>query len=448
MTQISEPTRHQLTRTIAEKQADDRVPGVVGAVVRDGETVWSDSVGVADVERPDTAPTTDDQFLIASLSKTFTAVLVMQLRDAGKLGLDDTVEKFVPEGRHAGITIRQMLSHVTGMQREPVGDVWDVLRYPDRPGLVSGWNEAEKIHKPHHRWHYSNLVYSLLGEIVARIDGRTWIESLQARVLDPLELRRTTLGLSGAAATGYYLPPYTDVPVREPVLDIDAMASAGGLASSAEDLARWATFLADGDDEVLAKDTLDEMCQPQIMADLDRWTLAWGLGLMLLRVGDRVYAGHTGSMPGYISGMFVHRETGTGGICLMNATSAQDPAGLATTLAGTVLDAEPPLPKPWVAGTEVPAEYAGLLGTWFSEGQEFVFGVRAGRLEARLVNAPAHKPPSLFARLGDDLYRTESGREHGELLRITRDQAGAPVKLNWATYAFTREPYAFGEWLR
>lgn len=448
MTQISEQTRHQLTRIVAEKQANDRVPGVVGAVVRDGETIWSDAVGVADVERPGVPPTTDDQFLIASLSKTFTAVLIMQLRDAGKLDLDDTVDKFVPESRHAGITVRQMLSHVTGMQREPVGDVWDVLRYPDRSGLVSGWNEAEKIHKPHHRWHYSNLVYSLLGEIVARIDGRSWIESLQARVLDPLGLRRTTLGLSGATATGYYLPPYTDVPVREPVLDIDAMASAGGLASTADDLAVWATFLADGNDEVLVKGTLDEMCQPQIMADLDRWTLAWGLGLMLLRDGERVYAGHTGSMPGYITGLFVHRESGAAGIGLMNATSAQDPAGLAITLAGAVLDAEPPLPQPWVAGAEVPAEYAGLLGTWFSEGQAFVFAVRAGRLEARLENAPAHKPPSLFTKLGDDLYRTESGREHGELLRVTRDDAGAPVKLNWATYAFTREPYAFGEWLR
>jgi CubicO group peptidase (beta-lactamase class C family) len=448
VTQISEQTRQRLSRIVAEKQADDRVPGVVGAVVRDGETVWSDAVGVADVERPGIPPTVDDQFLIASLSKTFTAVLVMQLRDAGKLDLDDTVEKFVPESRHTGITVRQMLSHVTGMQREPVGDVWDVLRYPDRSALVSGWNEAEKLHRPHHRWHYSNLVYSMLGEIVARIDGRSWFDSLRARVLDPLELRRTTVGLSGAAVTGYYVPPYTDVPVREPVLDIAAMAAAGGLASTAADLSRWATFLAEGNDEVLAADTLAEMCQPQIMADLEGWTLAWGLGLMLVRVEDRVFAGHTGSMPGHISAIFVHRRSGTGGIGLMNATSATDPARLAVTLATTVLDAEPPLPEPWVAGAEVPAEYAGLLGTWFSEGQAFVFAVRAGRLEARLASAPAHKPPSLFTRLGDDLYRTESGREHGELLRISRDETGAPVKLNWATYAFTREPYAFGEWLR
>jgi CubicO group peptidase (beta-lactamase class C family) len=447
VTELTAQTRSRLTRILAERQAKDRVPGIVGGVARGGGLTWSDGVGSADLDTPGEPPTADSQFLIASQSKTLTAVAIMALRDEGKLDLDDPVEKFIGESTHHGITIRQMLSHVSGMQREPVGDVWDQLKFPDREQLVAGWNEAERVGKPHHRWHYSNLVYSILGEIVARLDNRSWIESIQSRILDPLEMRRTTVGLSGKAVTGYYVPPFSDVPVREPLLDIGAMAACGGLASTAEDLAKWASFLANPVDEVLSKDTLDEMCQPQIMADVDRWQLGFGLGFMLLRVGERVFVGHTGGMPGHITGTFVHRPSGTAGIALMNATSAPDPAALATDLAVEVLENDPLPPEPWVPGTSVPDELAGVLGTWFSEGNPFVFSVKGGELHARGAAAPAHKPPSVFAKVGDDLYRTVSGREAGELLRITRDSSGVPVKLYWATYLCTREPLAFGQWL-
>ena len=101
------------------------------------------------------------------------------------------------------------------MQREPLGDVWETLVNPDTAELVSGFNEAERVHRPHHRWHYSNLVFSMLGEVVARLDARPWAESLRARILDPLEMRRTTVGFSGRHAQGYYVPPWTDVPVPQ-----------------------------------------------------------------------------------------------------------------------------------------------------------------------------------------------------------------------------------------
>src|SRR5699024_5726616 len=176
------------------------------------------------------------------------------------------------------------------------------------------------------------LAYSLLGEIVARLDGRDWADSLRVRILDPLGLRRTTVGLQGRAAVGYYVPPYTDVPVVEPVLDIAALAPAGGLASTATDLAGWAGFLADPDSSVLAADTLEEMCQPQIIADLQTWQLAWGLGLMLTRTPAHVLVGHPGGMPGYITTVVVNRSTGTGGVALMNNTAAPDPVALAVDL--------------------------------------------------------------------------------------------------------------------
>ncbi|KRF14069.1 serine hydrolase [Nocardioides sp. Soil797] len=448
MSSLRPDTSESLRRIVTDKQAEGRVPGVVGGVARDGALLWGEGVGTADVARPGEPPTVDQQFLIASNSKTFTAVAVMALRDEGKLDLDDTLDRFVPECGHTGLTVRQMLAHASGMQREPVSDVWETMEQPDRSELVEGFAQAERVLRPHHRWHYSNLVYAMLGEVIARLDGREWFDSIKARILDPLGMTRTTLGLQLDPVAGYYVPPFHDVPVPEPTFDFAAMAACGGLASTARDLALWSSFVANPIVEVLHPDTFEEMLQPQIMADRERWTLAFGLGFMLHRKGERFFVGHTGGMPGHISGLFTHRESGTGGVVLMNSTSAPDPTAFAVQLAEEVISNEPKATVPWLPGTTVPEEYADIIGRWYSEGAPFDFVVRAGRLEAHIPGSPAHKPPSVFVKEGDDLYRTESGRETGELLRITRDSAGRVTQMNWATYLVTRQPLAFGEWLR
>jgi CubicO group peptidase (beta-lactamase class C family) len=316
---------------------------------------------------------------------------------------------------------------------------------PDREQLIAGFNEAERVHKPHHVFHYSNLAYAVLGELVARLDGRDWAKSLQARILDPLEMTRTSVGFSGRSVTGYFVPPYTDVPILEPVLDQRALAPCGALASTATDLAKWSRFVAEPVDEVLSPDTLEEMVQPQILAEPVRWASAIGLGFMLVRSGDRIFVGHTGGMPGHISGLFTDRASGTGAMVLMNNTASPDPAAFAIELADYAIDNDPEPEPVWRPGPPVPEELAGLVGLWFSEGRPFVFSVREGRLEARAQEQPAHLPSARFEQIGPDLFRTVAGRERGELLRITRNADGRPVTMHWATYLVTREPLAFGQ---
>jgi CubicO group peptidase (beta-lactamase class C family) len=447
MPELQSSTTRALRRILIERQSKHRVPGMVGAVVRHGTIVWADGIGVADVSQPGEPPGADSRFAIASITKTFTAAVVMALRDEGRLSLDDSIDEHISESKHSAVTIRQMLSHTAGMQREPVGDIWDSLESPDRDQLVSGWNEAERVLRPHDRWHYSNLCYAMLGELVARIDGRDWAESVQARILDPLEMRSTTVGLAGPHVQGYYVPPFHDVPVAEPEPDWKAMNPAGSLASTASDLARWAAFLADPVADVLDPATVEEMCQPQTMADTRQWSLAWGLGLEIVRRGDRVYVGHEGGNPGHITGMFVDRESKTGGIALMNSTTGPAPADVAVDLAEHVLEHDPAEPEIWTPGAEVPDEFAGILGRWFSEGTAFSFTVEKGRLQAVAEGAPARRRPSVFVKVADDVYRTESEREVGELLRITRDEHGTVTRMHWATYVMTREPLAFGEHL-
>jgi CubicO group peptidase (beta-lactamase class C family) len=444
---LREETGRQLHRTVLDRQRKHRIPGVFAGVVRGGGLLWHTGVGAARLDEPDTPPGADDQFLIASNTKTFTAVMVMQLRDEGRLSLDDTLDRHVPGLARTGPTVRQCLAHVSGMQREPLGDVWEHLVFPDREQLVSGFNDAEQVHRPHHLWHYSNLVYSLLGEVVARLDGREWAESLRSRLLQPLEMRRTTVGFDGAHAEGYYVPPYTDVPVHQPANDLGAMDACGGLASTGADLARWSSFVADPPGDVLSADTLEEMCRPQAMIDRERWTAAMGLGFFLQRSGTRTYVGHTGGMPGHITALFTDRESRTGAVVLTNSGTTPEIDGFAVALADHVTEHEPVDPQPWRPGTHVPEELADLVGVWWSEGSPFTFSVREGRLEARSPSLPEHKPSSVFERLEPDLFRTVSGREEGELLRVTRGADGRAMKMNWATYLVTREPYAFGEWL-
>jgi hypothetical protein len=204
-------------------------------------------------------------------------------------------------------------------------------------------------------------------------------------------------------------------------------------------------FVANPVDEVLSKDTLEEMCQVQIMADVDRWQLAFGLGFMLLRRGDRLFVGHDGGMPGHITSTFVDRESGTAGIALFGATSSPAPSALATDLIIKVLEDDPLPPEAWVPGTDVPAELTGVLGTWFTEGSPFDFTIKNGVLQAKSPAAAEWQSPAVFEKIAEDTYRTISGRETGELLHITRDPAGTPTKLHWATYLCTRQPLAFAE---
>jgi CubicO group peptidase (beta-lactamase class C family) len=442
---IRESTATLLRRATLDRQRSGRVPGVHAGVVRRGQVLWEAGIGTAEVgtDRP---PTREDQFLIASNTKTFVATMVMQLRDEGRLDLGDRVADHVPGLTHP-LTIRDALSHVSGLQREPVGDVWVDLEHPDEEGLLRGAGEAERVLRPGEHWHYSNLVFALLGQLVSRLDGRPWHESLRARLLDPLGMTRTTVGFDGGPhAHGYYVPPWDDVPRPEPVVDLRGTGPAGALASTAADLARWTAFVAAPDPGVLDPSTMEEMTRPRAFVDADGWQVGMGLGLFLLRSpGGRVLAGHTGGMPGHVTGVFTDRASGTAGIVLMNASTPGDPAAFAAALVDLVLDRDPEEPEPWRPGTVVPEDLRPLLGRWYSEGQPWDLHVREGGLEVRSPAWPAARESWGFERVGPDLLRTTSGAERGELLRVLRDEGGRVSELRWATYRMSREPLAFGE---
>lgn len=420
------------------------MPSVSAAVFRRDDVLWQEAIGTAAVESS-AAATPDTQYRVGSITKTFTAVAVMQLRDASELRLEDTLGEHIEESAHAGPTLRHMLSHLSGLQREPPGEIWESLEDPTVADLLARLPDAETVLPPGAYWHYSNLAYALLGEVVARCAGKPATDYLDERVIGPLGLTRTTWRPAQPAAVGYLVEPYTDTVLPEKSVELRGSAPIGQLWSTSGDLARWAAFLADGDDAVLAPRTLEEMHAFQGMVPYVKgWRLGWGLGLELYRDGERIYAGHGGAMPGFQATVAVAREDGIGAVALTNSSANTFVDTLALRLAGKAAELAPPDPDEWEVEEPPPARLAGVLGRWWGEGVEYVFRWRTGALEATLAETMKALEPTRFEPDGDDRYRAISGLERGELLRVVRDEHGDVEKLYWATYPFTREPQTFG----
>ena len=364
------------------------LPGISAAVF-DGDSVSERALG-------DAAP--DTQYLIGSITKTFVAAALVALE----------IDLHAPLTRYG--TPAQLLSHTSGLQRELPGDAWGTLEFPDREQIVESLDEAEIVLPPG-RWHYSNLGYVVLGELIRERAGTPFEDVISERLLDPLGLTRTTWEPLEPYARG------TNRGAPEPPIDKGGARASGGLWSTAGDLARWARHLLE----------LDALHRPFAHAG---WDEAWGLGVACIRVDGRELWGHEGSSVGYQSVLLYDREVGAGAAVLTNASQPAGLRGIAASLVPHVAQSQSADELP------APAEVEGLLGSWWSEGVEHRF-----RWTGRLETAEA-----AFAPAGDDRYRTVKGREEGELLRVVRDGSGEPVELWWAGYPFRREPgYSFGK---
>ncbi len=331
--------------------------------------------------------------------------------------------------------------------------MWDSLDVPDADRLLADLERAERVLPPARRYHYSNLGFALLGYLVGRLRGGTWAEVLADRVVKPLGLA-VSPEAGPEAATGYLVEPYSDHARPEPPVDMGALAPAAQLWGTAADLARWGAFLADPaavdpDGLVLAPATLDEMRWPLTMSDETLWKAGFGLGLILVHEGERrINVGHDGAMPGFLAGVYGRRGRDTPpalGVAVLGASgNAGQLLELPHTLLAEAVEHDPADIEPWRPGEPAPEHLRSVLGRWWSEGFEHVFFWRDGRLHARMADAPAGRPPAVFEETGPDVLRTVSGREVGELLRLTREPAcGEVVRMHWATYRFTRTQETF-----
>lgn len=278
--------------------------GVSAAVILPDGRVWTGSSGEAHAGAPVTPETV---FEIGSVTKTFTAALVVQLADEGILSLDDTLTAWVPGFPGADrITLRQLLRHTSGIA--------DAMQHPGFvPTLISDparrWGPeetfaflAEPHAEPGAEWHYSSTGYHLLGLVVESATGRSLHELLRARFFQPLQLPRTYLG-SHEDVPDPRAHAYLDFDRDGEVDDLSAVMpatsfltaawSAGAILSSAEDLARWMRALHTGD--VLGDEAYRRMTTLVDRPDGRRY----GLGLLADERNGVLLYGHEGNSAGF-----------------------------------------------------------------------------------------------------------------------------------------------------
>jgi CubicO group peptidase (beta-lactamase class C family) len=416
-------TAHQLLARTARVQREGRAPALVAGVVRHGGLAWSAGRGELPAEH------TDVQFRLGSISKTITAVVVMRLRDEGRLGLDDPLDKHLPGTPFGDRTIGQLLSHLAGASAESPGGWWE--RTPGGSLDELALDETAVVLGAARRFHYSNLGFGLLGELVSRYRGRSWEDVVRAEVLAPLGMTRTTPRPSAPAAQGWAVHPWADVVLPEPEHSAGVMAAAGQLWATLADLAALAVFLLGDTGDVLRRATLDEMAVPAGVDSSSPGWSAYGLGLQVMRVDGQTLVGHGGSMPGFLAGVFVDRDERTGGLMLTNSTTGVDP--LVPGLLADLRAAEPRIVDEWrPEPSSVPLEQ---LGVWFwGPGPYQLRAVAGGQLHLGPLPGRGGRA-SRFARRPDGAWVGLDGYYAGEVLRIADDH------LNLGTFVFTRTPY-------
>ncbi|MFF3316890.1 serine hydrolase domain-containing protein [Streptomyces sp. NPDC003035] len=435
-------TERALSHRVAVAQSEGRSPSFVGAVARDGAMVWSGSRSCVDGHAPDA----DTQYRIGSLTKVFTAVLVMRLRDEGLLDLNDPLEKHLSGTGVGEVTIAQLLGHTAGLAAETPGPWWERTPGTTRPELVDVLGEEPLLQTAGRRYHYSNPGYTLLGSLVEKVRGMSWEEALRGEVLEPLGLTRTTVQPVAPYAGGWAVHPWADVMLPEPTEHLGLMAPAGQLWSTAEDLCRFAGFLARGDDRVLSAASVEEMRTPAAPPGAGEWEGGYGLGVQLLRKDGRTLIGHTGSLPGFVACLWVSVEDGVAAVALANATSGPLTPAVAADLVRIVADAEPRFPEPWrpLPEADVDQELLELTGPWYWG--TYAFGLRLGS-DRSVVLEPLRGAGrrATFRALTDGGWIGLTGYYAGETLRVVRRPDGSVSHLDLASFVFTREPYERGD---
>jgi CubicO group peptidase (beta-lactamase class C family) len=404
----------ELSRAWLDAQrAYEQVPGLSAAIVHDQEVLWSGGFGLADVAggRP-AGP--DTIYSICSISKLFTSVAVMQMRDAGKLRLDDPVRSRLPwftmkPGGIDGteITIEGLLTHASGIPRETDVPYWTgpAFAFPTHDEIVERVARQTALYPAETYFQYSNLGMTLAGEIVSAVSGTSYADYVAKNILTPLSLASTTPEMPAAErgkrlATGY--SAVTRAGKRDPVPFFlgKGVAPAMGFASTAGDLARFASWqfrlLGGVGPEVLKAATLREM-QRVHFVDPDFETM-WGLGFAVARREKTTLVGHGGSCPGFRTQLTLQPDEKVAAVVLANASGVDTGAWAEQVLAIVAPALKAATKEPGKGKTPDPGlrKFAGTYSEAPWGGEAFVLPWEDG---LAMVSFPSEHPMKDLVRL-------------------------------------------------
>jgi D-alanyl-D-alanine carboxypeptidase len=365
-------TAARLERALERASTSLLLPGVAATVIFPDGSSWSGALGLADAAagRRVSAST---PFAIASVTKTFTAALVLHYVDEGRLGLDDSLSRWVPAWPNARrVTIRMLLNHTSGIPDFFVNPALETALNRDRRAVwttadvLAGYVGRGALFAPGTGWSYSNTNYLLLGLVAGRVGGAPWPDLVRREFLDPLGLAATYVqGVEeppAAPARGHRLVAGDDG--ARPVVWTDgtdvvpftsvvtAAGAAGAMASTSGDLARWARALYGG--YILRRETRTEMLTFVRSTAYGRET-SYGLGVSRVSFGDRSAYGHTGALAGTRAAIRYFPEEGAAIAVLFNRDTFTGD-DVVRILAWAVFPDAPASPSPALSPSPAPGE--------------------------------------------------------------------------------------------
>lgn len=408
-------------------------PGISIAVVHGQETIWAKGFGVADFVTG--APTTTDTvYAVGSITKLFTGTLLMQLRDAGKLRLDDPVQDILPEvpvpRRHAGhppITLRHLVTHTSGLDKDsPVG-YWDSVDFPPVARLMAELANTEQPYPPGVQWKYSNLAIALLGSALSHITGEAWEDSIATRIMAPIGMTASAPKLTGQQqaklARGYARPIGSWPPTLLAHQDLGGISAGGSMHATAPDMAKFiATQFGDAS-PVLAGASIAEMHRPVWVAP--DWSWGQGIGWRIRRTpqGD-TRVEHGGGVHGFTCRVLVSVPDQLGVAVFTNGSDGS----VGVNLSNHALDLLVPVVRRIAARAEVkpapmPPEWDRYLGhyRWVLGDMEIVR--RDGQLVMLAPDGEGTEVVTLVPE-GEHCFRLLGSQVRGETLRFIPDASG------------------------
>jgi CubicO group peptidase (beta-lactamase class C family) len=342
---------------VAREFAKDSIGSITVGVIAGSQLAWTRSYGFADMKshRPADRNTV---YRIGSITKPFTAVMLMQLVEAGKVRLSDPVERFLPEVRNLGarptgsapFTFLQLATMTAGLPREP----GESERFWTGP--VSDWEKqmlaalplTNYVSAPGTEFAYSNIGYAILGGALARAAGQPYIAWQRSRVFAPLGMERTRFEVDSSIArdlaVGYVVNGDGTLDDRTAAQETREgrgyKVPNGAIFTTVDDLARFVAFeLGRGPRTVLQRATLDEAFGGLVATDPGLET-GYGLGFMAMRRGTFSFMGHSGSVAGYQAAMYFDRQMQLGVVLFRNVTGGQEsPDDLPVDILSSLVDA-------------------------------------------------------------------------------------------------------------
>ncbi len=427
------------------QMAYKRLPGISMAVVYDQDVIWSKGFGYSDLQEKRPA-TTETIYSICSISKLFTSIGVMQLRDEGKLRLDDPISRHIPwfkirqKHSQAGpATVEAILTHSSGLPRESAHPYWSgpEFAFPSRDEVIEQIGSQSTLYPASTFYQYSNLGLTLAGELIVQASGMPYSEYARRKILGPLGLDSTTPEIpveeeGKRLAAGYGVLDRQGERQRMPLFQARGIAPAAGYASTVEDLSRFASWqfrlLEKGGQEVLQANTLREM-QRVHWVDPD-WSAHRGLGYGVWRSDGKTFVGHGGSCPGFRSHLSLDIKGKVAAVFMTNAMGVN--VGLFTRrshqiLGEALLQAAKPDSKPKAADPSF-AAYTGLYRSAWGEGTVLPW---KGKLA--IIYLPSDDPLDSLTQFehqqGQLFRRKRKDGELGEEIRFELDASGQAVRL-------------------